>query len=47
MSLGQFQVYLGLMGWDWRHGYIEFDGFRFYWTPKGKEQCETTAADFL
>jgi hypothetical protein len=46
MSLEQFQDYLGLMGWDRRKGYTEFDGLHFYWTPKGKEQAETTAADF-
>jgi hypothetical protein len=47
MSLEQFQDYLGLMGWDRRQGYTEFDGFHFYWTPRGREQHETTAADFL
>jgi hypothetical protein len=46
MSLEQFYDYLGLMGWNWRQGYTEFDGFHFYWTPKGKEQSETIAADF-
>lgn len=45
-SLEEFKDYLGLVGWNWRQGYLEFDGFHFYWTPKGKEQSETTAADF-
>jgi hypothetical protein len=46
MSLGEFFEYLELMGWDRRAGYLEFDGFHYYWTPRGKEQAETTAADF-
>jgi hypothetical protein len=47
MSLEQFRDYVGLMGGDWSKGYLEFDGFHFYWTPHGKLQCETTAADFI
>jgi hypothetical protein len=46
MGLLEFRDYLGLMGYDYRRGYFEFDGFHFYWTPYGKEQSETTAADF-
>ena len=45
MNLEQFHDYLGLMGFSYRDGRFEFNGFHFYWTPD--PPAADTVADVL